>query len=48
MSQPFVDVVGGENPSKLAKEDVAQWLEAKYGTKADKMEDEDVIQLSEF
>lgn len=48
MSQPFVEVVGGENPSKLAKEDVAQWLEAKYGTKADKMEDEDVIQLSEF
>jgi DNA excision repair protein ERCC-2 len=49
MSQPFQDVVGGENPSKLAKEDVAEWLNKKFGPAQEKKKmEESVIELSEF
>ena len=49
MSQPFDEAVGGENPSKLAKEDVAAWMEKKWGqSSTEMMVDEQVINLAEF
>jgi len=52
MSQPFMEVVGGTNPSKLGAKDIAQykesWLGPSIGGGDTKMREEDEIVLSAF
>lgn len=39
MSQPFSEVVGGENPSKLSKSDIKAWIEKNLAKKTEYMQD---------
>jgi hypothetical protein len=50
MSQPFKEVVGGQNPSKLGPADVERYKEAWLGTRTGdvNMTDAEEIILSEF
>jgi DNA excision repair protein ERCC-2 len=45
MSQPFAEVIGGENPSKLAKSDIAGWMRKHMEPTVAKSTVPDVIML---
>jgi DNA excision repair protein ERCC-2 len=47
MSQPFSEILSGDNPSKLTKDDIPLWIEKHFGKSSQSVDQfmEDVIQL---